>query len=226
MNSAILATGGMDSTTLLYAAVLQEALEPTVLTVDYGHAAFEKQLALLTYHCEALNINPPVVIPVTYHSWQAKAGLFSGTGVSDDGDNPHGTALFTEQKMRYAENFIEGRNLIMVAYSMAYCSAHGIDELRAGYLRGEAEWNNARAYKMFTGDNSPQFVDTINLMAFMGFSHQVRFRAPFYEQRVDKAGVVALGNDLGVDFGRTHSCYWPAACGTCDNCILRKDVLG
>lgn len=225
MKRAILATGGMDSTTLIYASVAQ-GVKPTLLSVDYGHAAFARQIEMLNHHVQALGLHPVVTIPVSYFAWQAKEGLFTGTGVKDDSDNPHKPELFTEQAMRYKENFIEGRNLIMVAYCMAYASAHGIDELWAGYLRGAAEWENSRAYKMFTGDNSPQFVDLLNCMAFMGFTRQVRIRAPYYEKRFDKAAVVKLGRELGVDYSLTHSCYWPDPCGKCDNCILRKDVLG
>lgn len=222
---AILATGGMDSTTLIYKSV-DEGVKPVLLSVDYGHKAFAKQLEMLAHHVKHLGLQPVVTIPVAYHGWQGKAGLFTGSSAEDDSDNPHGTDLFTEQAMRYKETFIEGRNLIMVAYCMAYASAHGIDELWAGYVRGPSEWANARAYKMFTGDNSPQFVDLLNVMAFMGFTRQVRIRAPYYEERMGKAEVVALGIRLGVDFAKTHSCYWPVACGKCDNCILRRDVLG
>jgi 7-cyano-7-deazaguanine synthase len=224
MKRAILATGGMDSTTLIYKS-MDEGVRPTLLSVNYGHAAWERQLEMLQHHVELLGLDPVVEIPVAYLHWQAKDGLFTGNGVKDQSDNPFGEALFKEQEMRYKENFIEGRNLIMVAYCMAYASAHKIDELWAGYVRGEIEWDNQRAYKMITGDNSPQFVDLLNVMAFMGFTNQVRIRAPYYEQRMGKAEVVQLGRSLGVDFSKTHSCYWPEPCGMCDNCLLREAVL-
>lgn len=224
---AILATGGMDSTTLLYQSVLEDGIKPLVLSVDYGHAAFQKQVDMLQYHIAHLDLEPLVRIPVTFLPWQAKGPLFSGGGLADPlADDPFNTRLFEDQEMRYSEMFVEGRNLIMLAYCMAYASAHKIDELWTGYLRGAKEWENARTYKMITGDNSPQFVDLLNLISFTGFSHQVRIRAPFYERRFDKRNVVALGRSLGVNYEYTHSCYWPSACGECDNCRLRADALG
>lgn len=224
---AILATGGMDSTTLIYRSVLDEGIKPVLLSVDYGHLAFAKQLEMLQHHVDKLGLDPVVTIPVSYLPWQSQTGLFTGERPADtQADNPFGDKLFTEQNMRYKETFIEGRNLIMVAYCMAYASAHGIDELWAGYLRGEKEWANQRTYKMFTGDNSPQFVDMMNLVAFTGFTSQVRLRAPYYEDRFDKAAVVSLGRRLGVDFDYTNSCYWPEPCGVCDNCLLRAAALG
>ena len=40
-----------------------------------------------------------------------------------------------------------------------------------------------------------------------------------------KAGIVQLGQRLGVDFSLTHSCYDPdqsgRPCGQCDSCLLR-----
>jgi 7-cyano-7-deazaguanine synthase len=40
-----------------------------------------------------------------------------------------------------------------------------------------------------------------------------------------KAEIIKKGLSLGVDYGRTHSCYDPTpdgrACGLCDSCRLR-----
>ena len=223
---AILATGGMDSTVLIYRSVREDGIMPRIITVNYGQAAFAKQVECLCYHMDTLNIPRRNLHVIDIGYYNAKPGLFNGKKPEDpQSDDPNGDLLFTEQKMRYDSTFIEGRNLIMVSYAMAYCSANKIDELQVGYLRGPAEWENQRAYKMFTGDNSPQFVDLMNMMAFMGFSHQVRIRAPYYEERASKRDVAMQGASLGVNFDMTNSCYWPEPCGECDNCILRKDAL-
>lgn len=116
--------------------------------------------------------------------------------------------------------------MIMMAYAISFCSAHKIDELLTGYLYGKEEWKNRRTYKLMTGDNSPQFVDMLNLMSGVGFSHQVRIRAPFYESSWDKQEVHSIGEMLGVDFTKTYSCYFTPECGKCDNCLLRKEILG
>lgn len=227
MKRAILVTGGMDSTVLMYQSVIEEGIKPTLLTVNYGHEAFQQQLTMLAHHVAALQLDPVNVIDVNYPLWStSSAGLFMPLKrpLQDDSD-VNQEKLFTEQTMRYKEFFIEGRNLIMLAYAMAYCSAHRIDELWTGYLYGKAEWDNRRSYKLMTGDNSPHFVDLLNVLAFTGFTHQVRIRAPYYEQRQGKPEVVAKGRALGVDFDWTHSCYWSTPCGQCDNCKLREQYL-
>jgi 7-cyano-7-deazaguanine synthase len=43
---------------------------------------------------------------------------------------------------------------------------------------------------------------------------------------LNKAGIVRLAAQVGVDFALTHSCYDPDVtgrpCGRCDSCLLRK----
>lgn len=217
---AVLATGGIDSTALLYRAVRRDGLRPTVLTVDYGHRAFARQLELLDLHCNRLGL-PLVTIPVTYQPWQADPGLFADTFAPSETD-----PLADWDALRYRSFFVEGRNLIMVAYALAWCSAHKVDELWAGYLYAAEEWANRRSYKLVTGDNSPHFVDAVNLLTLVGFSHQVRFRAPFYEERLDKRDTTCVARAYGVNVeAETYSCYFVPACGQCDNCLLRRDAL-
>jgi len=214
---AIMATGGMDSTVLLYE---NQDKRPAVLTVDYGQVAFSKQLEMLDYHTKKLGLGPPQVIKVYFQDWQCQPGLFT-PGYKPNENNP----LQNWDDLRYKDFFVEGRNLIMVAYVLAYCSVNKIDELLAGYLYSEEEWEHRDSYKLLTGDNSPQFVDMINLISQLGFSHRVRFRAPYYERRWSKKDVYDYGLTLGVDFNMTYSCYFVPPCGVCDNCLLRKKLL-
>lgn len=216
--TAVMATGGMDSTTLLY---MYKHLKPIPITVDYGQVAFDKQVEMIQYHIDKLGLPPLVIIKIDFHEWQKAQGLFT-SGYIPKEEAP----LKDWDKLRYEDFFIEGRNMIMVAYVLAYCSTYAIDELLAGYLYGEEEWQKRRTYKLMTGDNSPQFVDMINLMSTMGFSHQVRFRAPYYEQRLSKQEVSEIGSKLGVDWVKTYTCYFIPPCGKCDNCLLRKQILG
>lgn len=214
---AVMATGGMDSTTLIYTVA---GWEPQIITVDYGQTVFHIQQELLTYHIDKLGLSPLVVIPVQFPTWQRQPGLFTPEFTPTEV-----SPLEDWDKLRYENFFIEGRNLIMVGYTLAYCSVNKIDELLTGYLYHETEWDKLRTYKLMTGDNSPHFVDTMNLVSRFGFSHQVRLRAPFYEQRLSKMDVAFMGQELGVEFDRTYSCYFEPICGKCDNCLLRKEIM-
>ena len=42
--------------------------------------------------------------------------------------------------------------------------------------------------------------------------------------KLNKASIVKLAAEVGLDFALTHSCYDPQdgrACGACDSCLLR-----
>lgn len=212
-----MATGGMDSTVLMYKYA---HLKPIPITINYGHYAFQKQVEMLNFHIKKLDLPDLQVINIRYGEWQKRPGLFQ-EGYAPDEENP----LEDWDELRYKDFFVEGRNMIMVAYAMAFCSAHKIDELLAGYLYAETEWEHRRSYKLMTGDNSPQFVDMMNLLSGVGLSHQIRFRAPYYEKRMSKKDVYDMGCDLGVDWDKTHTCYFVPACGKCDNCLLRKEIM-
>jgi 7-cyano-7-deazaguanine synthase len=53
---------------------------------------------------------------------------------------------------------------------------------------------------------------------------RVRIKTPLIA--MSKADIIKRGNELGVDYRITHSCYDPSpdgkACGQCDSCLLRK----
>ena len=52
---------------------------------------------------------------------------------------------------------------------------------------------------------------------------ELKIHAPLI--RMTKAEIIRRGTQLGVDYGRTHTCYDPnsagIACGRCDACLLR-----
>lgn len=220
VSRAVLATGGIDSTVLLYYLKNKYPKDPLVaLTVDYGHVAFAKQHEILTEHCSTLGIVLNT-IPMDLRPYQKRIGLFV-QGYKPVENDPLGDW----NARRYEDFFIEGRNMLMVTHALSFCSSFAVDELHAGYLYSEEEWKNRHTVKLLTGDNSPQFVDAINVLAQMGFSYPVRFRALYYEKRMDKAAVIALGKKLCVDLQSTYSCYFVPECGVCDNCLLRKEFL-
>lgn len=214
---AIMATGGMDSTVIMYENVENN---PQIITVNYGQVAFSKQIENLNYHIRYLKLSPLKILNIEYDKQQCKKGLFKEKYIPNE-NNP----LEDWNQLRYEDFFIEGRNLIMIAHALGYCSSNKIDQLLVGYLYGEEEWTKRRTYKLMTGDNSPQFVDCINIASQFGFSHQVRIRAPFYERLLSKKDVYDLGINLGINFDKTYSCYFIPPCGKCDNCLLRNEIL-
>jgi len=219
IKTAILATGGIDSTLLLYQFAKRN---PIVLSINYGQSVWQKQKELILLHMRRCNITTPFVeIPVTFADWQKTPGLF------ELGYRPERTDDLKQwNELPHAAYFVEGRNAIMFGYALAYCSAHKIDELLLGFEYEAYEWQNQRTYRLISDDTSPRFLDTMNILALFGFSHTVRLRAPFYEQRMDKKAIIRECQRLGIDLNETYSCYfWPGPCGRCDNCRLKAEAL-
>jgi len=227
MKIGIMVTGGMDSTALFYEAVAKgHSVYP--ITVDYGHTAFAIQEELVRWHItklkqESHRILPLKVIHLTFHNFQRYSPALFDSNYKCDEKDP----LNEWDKIRYKKSLVEGRNAIMVLYAMGFCASLELDELWAGYLYSKEEWKRRlSSVKLLTGDNSPQFVDTMNILSLMGFSYQVRFRAPFYERRLSKADVYdTIGKECAIDYSKTHSCYFPTPCHKCDNCLLRNEIL-
>jgi 7-cyano-7-deazaguanine synthase in queuosine biosynthesis len=224
--TAILATGGLDSTLLIYKAV-EQGRNPQVITVDYGQLASKEEQDCLNYHINYLGLLPLVILPFTF-GVGAKPGLFTEGYtlkkpiLSDD------LAVYEEGEMKYGEMFIQARNAFLCLVGLAYCSENKIDEMQVGFVNNQATWDKQRsAYHLWTNDSSPHFVDAINTLSLTGFSHYVRMRAPLLETRVDKKEVFEEATEkYSIDVKtRTYSCYFSPPCNSCLSCTTRNKLL-
>jgi 7-cyano-7-deazaguanine synthase len=79
-------------------------------------------------------------------------------------------------------------------------------------------------------DCRPEFIAAFegmaNLATKAGVEGRTRLRIHTPLAQLNKADIVRLAVDVGVDFGLTHSCYDPEEggrpCGQCDSCLLRR----
>jgi 7-cyano-7-deazaguanine synthase len=79
-------------------------------------------------------------------------------------------------------------------------------------------------------DCRPEFIAAFERMANLATKAGVegrtftRIHTPL--SKLGKAEIVRLGQEVGVDFALTHSCYDPGEggrpCGQCDSCLLRR----
>lgn len=215
MKIAILATGGIESTLLMYRHKNQN---PYLISINYGQLAWDIQKKLVLYHKKNLSLSSEFIeIKIQFHDWQKEQGLFKKKFIPTE-KNP----LKSWNEIPHTGFFIEGRTSIMFCYAMAYCSSNNIKELLTGFEYEADEWDNLRSVKCISDDCSPHFLDTINILAMSGFSNVVRVRAPFFEERKDKKATMQECKDRGIDLDKTYSCYfWPGPCEKCENCLLR-----
>jgi len=115
--------------------------------------------------------------------------------------------------------YVPARNTLLLSLALSWAEPLGAHDLFIGV--------NAVDYSGYP-DCRPAFVEAFERLANLATregveGRRIRVHAPLIG--MTKAAIVRLAVELGVDVGRTLSCYDPAAdgrpCGACDACVLR-----
>ena len=115
--------------------------------------------------------------------------------------------------------YVPARNTVFLALALGYAETLGAGNIVAGM--------NALDYSGYP-DCRPEFIRAFEALARVATRAGVEgkpleIHTPL--MRLDKAGIIRLGDSLGVDYALTHSCHDPTpeseACGRCDACQLR-----
>ena len=203
--AVVLLSGGLDSATVLAIAASQ-GYACHALTVAYGqrHAA----------------------------ELRAAAALAARTGVPHqliqvDLDKIGGSAL-TDQRIAVPESpvtgipvtYVPARNTLFLSLALGWAEVLGARDLFIGV--------NAVDYSGYP-DCRPEFVAAFENLASVATKAGVEggnFRVHTPLSQLSKAEIIRRGQELGVDFAATVSCYQAdgegRACGRCDSCRLRK----
>lgn len=206
--AVVLLSGGLDSTTAL--AVARAAGHAChALTVRYGQL-HEVELEAAKRVATALGAEEHRVVAVDLSSLASSALTTKGIDVPKDrslaqigapGDVP--------------ATYVPARNTVLLSLALAWA-----ESLQARDIYVGVNVLDASGYP----DCRPEFIRAFEALAQVATrSGGFRIHAPLIE--LSKAGIIALGTRLGVDYGMTHSCYDPVnggACGRCDACALRK----
>lgn len=118
--------------------------------------------------------------------------------------------------------YVPARNTLLLALALGWAEALGARDLFIGV--------NAVDYSGYP-DCRPEFIAAFTRLAALatraGVEGAGRFRVHAPLIRLSKAQIIRRGRALGVDFGRTVSCYQAdargRACGRCDSCRLRRE---
>ncbi len=209
--AVVLLSGGMDSAV---AAARARALGRSLvsLTFDYGQSHRE-ELRRARVQARLLGVERAVSLRLPLGR-VASGALLEPSRIGTRGPRPGRPATYV--------NF---RNGIFLAAAAALAESVGAREVWGGWCR-----TDHAGYP----DCTPAF--------FRAFERAVRagtwdgrrgrpFRVVAPLAGMDKAASVRLGLRLGVDFGRTWTCYRPASrsggagepCGACDACRLRAE---
>ena len=202
-DSVIIYSGGLDSTTLLYEEQQRIAL---AVTFDYGSNHAAREIACARHHCSLLGIGH-VVIELGFMSRYFSSSLLSGAEAIPDGSyddsNMHSTV-------------VPFRNGIMLSIACGLAESRGLTRVLIA--------NHGGDHAIYP-DCRPAFVEAMDGAMQAGTYEGVRLAAPY--TNLTKADLVRRGAALGIDYGRTYSCYRGGEhhCGTCGTCTERKEAF-
>ena len=206
-----LLSGGLDSATCL-ALALRDGYECYALSFDYGQR-------------HRIELDAAARVSLTLGAKRhivAKIGLdaFGGSALTGAIDVPKGRSA-TEMGHGIPITYVPARNTIFLSFALAWGEVLGTGNLFIGV--------NALDYSGYP-DCRPEFIEAYERMANLATkagvegTARVRIHTPLL--KLSKAEIVQLGQQLGVPFGLTHSCYDPSPdgtpCGACDSCLLRR----
>ena len=207
--AVVLLSGGLDSATVL-AIARHEGFAPFALSFRYGQR-HDHELAAARAVARALGALEHREVAIDLAQFGGSA-LTTGLPVPK---HRNAASIGTEIPVTY----VPARNTVFLAIALAWSEVIGAADIFIGV--------NALDYSGYP-DCRPAYIAAFEQMARLATRAGVegtplRIHAPLIH--LTKAGIIARGLALGVDYGLTHSCYDPApdgaACGACDACLLR-----
>jgi 7-cyano-7-deazaguanine synthase len=211
--AVVLLSGGMDSTVLLHHVARTLSPSPLIsLSYSYGQR-HSKELGKAEWQAGRVGVDEHRVIPIEFVADLVSAGtslVFGGGAVPDLNDLP-------KDALAQPPTYVPNRNMMLLSIAAAFAEAQGIHDVYYG-----AQAHDEYGYWDCTAD----FIERINSVLSLNRRDAVTIHAPFVSER--KSAIVRMGMELGVDFGRTWSCYRGGArpCGDCPTCVERRNAFG
>lgn len=206
MKILALHSGGMDSTVLIE-KLRNEGHQVRTIAFDYGQR-HRKELQFVDAYARDVLREEPFRVSMPF-----LAGLLPGSSQTDRNvEVPKGR--YDEDSMK--ATVVPNRNMIMLSIAIGTALAHKM---------------NGVAFAAHGGDHTiypdcrPEFVNAMDAVAQLCDWDKVEVIAPFLDK--SKADICSLGNDLGLDFSKTWSCYEGREfhCGQCGTCIERREAF-
>lgn len=206
----VLLSGGLDSATTLAIARAQ-GFAAHALTFHYGQR-HQAEIAAARQVARQLGAAAHVEMALDLR-------LFGGSALTADVPVPKDRTAH-EMGADIPVTYVPARNTIFLSLALAYAEVLGAYDIFLGV--------NALDYSGYP-DCRPAYLAAYQRMANLATkagalgAQATTIHAPLL--RLTKRQIIERGLGLGVDYGRTISCYDPgeagAACGRCDACALR-----
>lgn len=204
--AVIVVSGGIDSTTLLY-KTLDKGYDVQTLTFLYGQRHV-KEAEYAERICSNLKVPHKTV------DLSSLKGLLSGSALTDSNVDVPEVPETAEHYETLQATIVPNRNAIFLSMAIGYAVSIGAQNVYFG-----AHFSDRGVYP----DCRSEFVDAFQSAERLATDIPgLTIKAPFVNS--DKSEIVKLGQELGVPFKDTWTCYKGGAlhCGVCSSCRERK----
>ncbi len=210
-NALILLSGGLDSTTAT-AIARAEGYALYSLTFLYGQR-HHREIEAAQRVAAAYGVIKHSLINIDL-------GKIGGSALTAPIDVPKARS-WEEMGSEIPVTYVPARNTIFLAYALAWAEVLQAPDIFIGV--------NAVDYSGYP-DCRPEYIQAFENMANLAIKEAVegRMRITIHTPLMEmtKGQIIRRGQELGVDYQLTHSCYDPLTdgrpCGSCDSCLLRK----
>ncbi len=208
LRAVVLLSGGMDSATAL-AIALKDGFEITALSVDYGQR-HKRELDSARKVAKHFGVKDHRVVSMDLTA-------IGGSALTDKSIRVPEQRRLEEIGQGIPPTYVPARNTILLSYALGLAEA---TDAKAIYIAA-----NQIDYSGYP-DCRPEFYQAFQEVARLGTKRGVEgdvieIRTPLIA--MSKADIVRKGEELGVPWALTWSCYQgeEKACGVCDSCQLR-----
>lgn len=206
----VLLSGGLDSATVL--AIASQKFDCHALCFNYAQRSLSeinaaRQLA--------------EIFSASFQLIHIDEGVMAGSALTDDNIAvPDYTIEATVEDSGIPVTYVPARNTLFLSHALAVAEVMSSQDIFIGV--------NAVDYSGYP-DCRPEFIRAYESMANLATKAGVEgkhlsIHTPLIDK--SKAEIIRMGNELGVDYALTVSCYQAnaqgEACGNCDSCQLRR----
>ena len=203
----VLLSGGLDSTTVL-AIAQSQGFECYALSFDYGQKQRSELLSAKNI-ADSYGVSEHRIMRVCLDD-------IGGSALTDSSLN---VPEFKESN-KIPITYVPARNTIFLSFALAWAEVLDAQSIFIGV--------NALDYSGYP-DCRPEYIKAYEAMANLATKNSVEgskinIHTPLIN--LTKAEIIQKGQDLGVDYSITTTCYQAndkgEACGVCDACVLRR----
>jgi 7-cyano-7-deazaguanine synthase len=206
--AVILLSGGLDSYTTA-AIAQQDGFICYGLTVNYGQR-HSREIEAAKNVAQSLGLADHKIINLYLRD-------FGGSALTDNIDVPKTDETIGND---IPVTYVPARNTVLLSLALAWAEVLNAYNIFIG-----ANAVDYSGYPDCRAEFIAAFEGLANIATKAAVTGKGRFQIHAPLLLMNKCDIILQGNDLGLDYSLTHSCYDPdiqgRACGKCDSCRLR-----